>query len=168
MSLPTAFMGLIKAAEGEPYDLDVVNNNLDGIDLGLVKINSVFSTYNINGINGATSKFTRIRIGASNIGFIIAEFGLDIDTAAITIAACTAVPTKLPGLIPAGYRPKLAAHSIPMFGVTPVTNAGSQAVLQWGYDTNGDVLLRNNINSTYTTQTGTDMNWTATYEWGGA
>jgi hypothetical protein len=35
MSLPTAKHGLIKAAEGEPYDLDVVNNNLDQVDAKL-------------------------------------------------------------------------------------------------------------------------------------
>ena len=32
MSLPTTRHGLIKADEGELYDLDVVNNNLDSID----------------------------------------------------------------------------------------------------------------------------------------
>jgi hypothetical protein len=164
MSLPTPLFGLIKAAQGELYDVDIVNNNLDAIDAGLVKLDSANSTYNINSISGVSSRFTRLRIGST--GIIVAEFGLDIDTAAITIAASTAAATVLPGFIPAGYRPLSVAHSIPMMGVAPVTNAGSGAQLQWGFNVGGDLLLRS-TGAAYTTVVGTDMNFFAVYKWDG-
>lgn len=40
MSTPTTNYGLIKAAEGEQYDVDITNGNLDAIDLELKKINN--------------------------------------------------------------------------------------------------------------------------------
>lgn len=167
MATPTTFFGLQKPAEGENYDVDLTNINYDAIDLGLVKINSVNSTYNVASISGTLSKFTRVRIGATNVGFVIAEFNLDFDSVGgVTIAASTAAPTHLPALIPAGYRPKAAPHSIPLVGIAPVTNAGSGAQLMWGYDTSGDVLLRS-TGAAFTTVNGTDMQFNTVYEWGG-
>jgi hypothetical protein len=169
MATPTTFFGLQKAAAGENYDLDLTNANLDAIDFGLIKVSKASSSYNLNGINGASSRFMRIQFnnGLVASGIIIAEFGLDIDTNAIVIAAGTAAPTNLPNFIPAGYRPKTVSHSIPMMGLAPVTNAGSSAKLQWGFNTSGDLLLRSETTGTYTTVTGTDMNFFAVYEWDG-
>jgi hypothetical protein len=164
MATPTTFFGLQKPADGENYDLDLINANSDAIDLGLVKVAIANSTYNLNGISGVTSKFTRLSIG--NQGIIIAEFGLDLDTNTIVIAASTAAPTALPALIPVGFRPFSAPHSIPLYGTAPVTNAGSGASLQWGFNTSGDVLLRS-TGAAYTTVTGTDMNFACTYRWDG-
>jgi hypothetical protein len=167
MATPTTFFGLQKAAEGENYDLDHTNLNLDAIDLGLVKINSVNSTYNVNSIFGTASKFTRVRIGATNVGFVIAEFNLDLNSVGgVVIAANTAAPTSLPNLIPAGYRPKDVPHSIPLYGNAPVTNAGVGISLMWGYNTDGDVLLRS-TGAAYTTVNGSDMQFNTVYEWGG-
>jgi len=169
MATPTIFRGLQKAAEGENYDLDLSNGNLDEIDLGLIKIAKASSSYNINSISGVTSRFIRVQFHPNSVvaGIIIAEFGLDIDTNAITIAAASAAATVLPGFIPVGYRPKTVSHPIPMMGVAPVTNAGSIAHLQWGFKTDGDLLLRHNANTAYTTVSGTEMNFFATYEWDG-
>lgn len=169
MATPTTFFGLQKAAAGENYDLDLTNANLDSIDLGLIKISKANSSYSINSIIGTTSRFMRIQFNSTLVaaGIIIAEFGLDIDTNAISIAASSAAATNLPSFIPAGYRPKTVSHSIPMMGIAPVTNAGATANLQWGFNTQGDLLLRNNVNSTYTTQTGTELNFFAVYEWDG-
>lgn len=168
MATPTTFFGLQKAADGENYSLDLTNINYDSIDLGLVKINSVNSTYNVNSVIGTGSKFTRVRIGAANVGFVIAEFCIDFDNAGgITLAANTAVPTNLPSLIPAGYRPKTAPHSIPLMGNSVTTNGGQGTSVSWGYNTDGDVLLRS-TGAAYTAPTGTDLNFMAVYEWGGS
>jgi hypothetical protein len=40
MSTPTTNYGLIKAAEGEQYDVDVTNNNLDAIDTKLKQLDT--------------------------------------------------------------------------------------------------------------------------------
>jgi hypothetical protein len=168
MATPTTFFGLQKAAEGENYDLDLTNLNLDAIDLGLVKINSVNSTYNVNSVSGTLSKFTRVRIGATNVGFVIAEFAMDFDNAGgITIAVNTAAPTNFPALIPAGYRPKTANHSISLMGNSVTTNGGQGTSVSWGYNTSGDVLLRSTA-AAYTIPTGTDLNFNTVYEWGGS
>jgi len=157
--------GLEDPVGGEAHSRAMLSRNNGRINLGLASMTTANSTYNINSISGVTSRFTRVRIG--NTGFIIAEFGLDIDTSTITIAAASAAATVLPGLIPIGYRPLLVSHSIPMMGVAPVTNAGSIAHLQWGFRENGDLLLRHNANTAYTTVTGTEMNFFATYVWDG-
>jgi hypothetical protein len=157
--------GLEDPIGGEAHSRAMLSRNWGRVNLGLGIVSTVNGTYNVNSINGTSSKFTRIRFGS--VGIIVAEFGLDIDTNVISIAASTAAATVLPSFIPVGYRPKTVPHSIPMMGVAPVTNAGSGAQLQWGFNTSGDLLLRNTSASTYTTVSGTDMNFFAVYEWDG-
>lgn len=157
--------GLEDPAGGENHSRAMLSRNWGRINSGLGLISTVNGSYNLNGLNGTTSKFTRIRFGA-NAGIVVAEFGLDIDTSTIVIAASTALATSLPGFIPAGYRPMTVPHSIPLCGVSPVTNAGSGVSLQWGFNVSGDFLLRS-TGAAYTTVTGTELNAYAVYLWDG-
>jgi hypothetical protein len=156
--------GLEDPTGGESHSRAMLSRNWGRINTGLGIVSTVNGAYNLNGINGTSSKFTRIRFGS--VGIIVAEFALDIDTTSISIAASTAGPTSLPSFIPVGYRPKSVPHSIPLYGISPVTNAGSGVSLQWGYNASGDVLLRS-TGAAYTTVSGTDMNFAAVYEWDG-
>lgn len=161
MSLPTAFFGLIKAAEGEPYDLDVVNNNLDQVDLGLVKIDSAFSTTVGATWDFTASQFTRVRI--KDKGIIIAKFvGTVLTTTALPLN--TASGLVISGVVPAGYRPGYTLN----YSQAIASGAGRgdevQVAITGG---TGNFLARSNTGVAYNTVVGSAINYHVAWQWDG-
>lgn len=161
MSLPTTYHGLIKAAEGEPYDLDLINNNLDAIDLGLVKIDTVNSTANWTNFSFLASTFTRVRI--KNTGFVIAHIQALVDVAS-AIPANTVSGDNYGNVVPAGYRPKRTQGYTNFVQTGPTNNIGTNA--QCAITPSGDWLVRAN-GTGYTTTFASIIHCYWTYEWDG-
>lgn len=160
MSLPTTYHGLIKPDEGEMYDVDILNNNLDAIDLGLVKIDTANSTIDVANFNFTSSTFTRIRV--QNKGIVVAAITAVVDTAD-ALPINTATGDAYAGVIPAGYRPKTTKNYFQAI----VAGAGRGDEVQVALIPDGQWLVRSNTGSAYTTFVGSQINTFITYEWDG-
>lgn len=159
MATPTTFFGLQKAAEGENYDLDLTNANLDAIDLGLLKITTANSTLDTGATTCTGSSFTRLRVG--NQGIVVALIACSFDVP-VTLAANTAASTVIGTLVPAGFMP--AATLNPQPGV--LSGNGQGTGVQWSLTSAGQLQIRSE-GASFNTVAASSLNIATVYRWDG-
>lgn len=159
MSGVTDNLGLILPADGEAYDVDILNANNKTIDAAIkepIRIETITGS-----APGATlSNFIRAR--GNTKGIIVARIAISMGST--TMPANTASNILLvAGGVPAGYRPKAALGQVP--AVIVGTGRGDNVQMTIDIDT-GDISGRSS-GGTFTALSGSVLYWNIVYEWSG-